>query len=108
MSNPFGRAAVVLQVLLLIATSACTAETDDTVSAQTDGSLTAQTDESVGQSAESVAPQTAETGAARTVESVADLKIKDSERGKTLDVRVTYPQGDGPYPVILFSHGAAS
>ena len=100
MSNPFHRAALVLQVLLLLAASACTAETDDTVSAQTD--------ESAGQSAAPVVPQTAETGAARTVESVADLKIKDGERGKTLDVRVTYPQGNGPFPVILFSHGAGS
>jgi dienelactone hydrolase len=41
--------------------------------------------------------------------SVDDLKIQDSKRGKTLDVRVTYPDsGTGPYPLIVFSHGAGA
>jgi dienelactone hydrolase len=43
------------------------------------------------------------------VGTVDDLKIQDSERGKTLDARVTYPQsGAGPFPLIVFSHGAGA
>jgi predicted dienelactone hydrolase len=45
---------------------------------------------------------------ALSVDSVEDLKVKDTGRGKTLDVRINYPEGEGPFPVILFSHGAGS
>jgi dienelactone hydrolase len=46
---------------------------------------------------------------AATAGTVDDLKIQDSKRGKTLDARVTYPDsGTGPYPLIVFSHGAGA
>lgn len=35
-----------------------------------------------------------------------DIKLNDSSRDRDLDVRVTYPEGAGPFPVIVFSHGA--
>lgn len=35
-----------------------------------------------------------------------DLLLRDSKRGKDLHVKVYAPQGSGPFPVILFSHGA--
>lgn len=31
--------------------------------------------------------------------------LHDAKRDKDLFVRVTHPEGDGPYPVIVFSHG---
>ncbi len=40
------------------------------------------------------------------VEEVAQLLLRDAPRGKNLPVRITYPSGDGPFPVIIFSHGA--
>jgi predicted dienelactone hydrolase len=43
------------------------------------------------------------------VGTIDDLKIQDSKRGKTLDARVNYPEsGSGPYPLIVFSHGAGA
>lgn len=37
---------------------------------------------------------------------VADsLALRDAARGKDLAYRVSYPEGDGPYPLIVFSHG---
>jgi predicted dienelactone hydrolase len=36
----------------------------------------------------------------------ADIALKDSSRNRELAVRVTYPEGAGPFPVIVFSHGA--
>jgi predicted dienelactone hydrolase len=36
----------------------------------------------------------------------ADISLKDSSRNRDLAVRVTYPEGPGPFPVIVFSHGA--
>jgi dienelactone hydrolase len=37
---------------------------------------------------------------------VADgLALRDAARGKDLAYKVSYPEGDGPYPLILFSHG---
>lgn len=39
-------------------------------------------------------------------EIVKDLTLEDAKRGKELPVRVTYPKGEGPFPVIVFSHGA--
>lgn len=40
------------------------------------------------------------------VTSVDDLVLKDEARNKELHVRVNYPDGTGPFPVIVFSHGA--
>jgi predicted dienelactone hydrolase len=34
-----------------------------------------------------------------------ELYLEDSRRQKTVPVRITFPQGDGPFPVIIFSHG---
>ena len=37
---------------------------------------------------------------------VADgLTLRDAARGKDLAYKVSYPEGDGPYPLIVFSHG---
>jgi dienelactone hydrolase len=46
--------------------------------------------------------------ASGSVASMGDLQIKDSKLGKTLQVRVTYPGGSGPLPLIVFSHGAGA
>src|SRR5262249_57027813 len=35
----------------------------------------------------------------------ADVVLNDSSRSRDVSVRVVYPQGPGPYPVIVFSHG---
>jgi dienelactone hydrolase len=35
----------------------------------------------------------------------ADIVLTDSSRNRDLPVRVVYPQGPGPFPVIVFSHG---
>ena len=54
-----------------------------------------------------VAPAAAElarSGLAVVLE--ADVTLKDSSRNRELAVRVTYPEGAGPFPVIVFSHGA--
>ncbi len=37
---------------------------------------------------------------------VALVKLEDKARKKELQVRATYPKGEGPFPVILFSHYA--
>jgi dienelactone hydrolase len=36
----------------------------------------------------------------------ADVVLSDSSRNHEIPVRVTYPQGSGSFPVIVFSHGA--
>jgi len=36
---------------------------------------------------------------------VDDLVLNDPERDKQLEIRVYYPEADGPFPVIVFSHG---
>lgn len=41
-----------------------------------------------------------------TVTEVPDIVLLDAKRGKELHVRVFYPNEPGPYPVIVFSHGA--
>jgi predicted dienelactone hydrolase len=41
-----------------------------------------------------------------TVAEVPDIVLQDVKREKYLHVRVFYPQEPGPYPVIVFSHGA--
>lgn len=38
--------------------------------------------------------------------SVPLVKLRDKARDKELQVRATYPKGEGPFPVILFSHYA--
>jgi predicted dienelactone hydrolase len=37
---------------------------------------------------------------------VPDIVLHDAKRGKELHVRIFYPNDPGPYPVIVFSHGA--
>jgi predicted dienelactone hydrolase len=39
------------------------------------------------------------------VEEIEDLVLRDEKRSKDLHVRIRYPKGDGPFPVIVFSHG---
>jgi predicted dienelactone hydrolase len=36
----------------------------------------------------------------------ADLTIRDPSRGRDIPIHVSYPNGNGPFPVIVFSHGA--
>lgn len=38
-------------------------------------------------------------------QSPVDLTLRDEKRKKDLEIRIHYPKGDGPFPVILFSHG---
>ncbi len=40
------------------------------------------------------------------VAAVESLTLRDGKRKKDLTIRVTYPKGKGPYPVIVWSHGA--
>jgi len=42
----------------------------------------------------------------RAVVEVSDLVLHDTKRNKDLHVRIFYPQDAGPFPVIVFSHGA--
>lgn len=42
-------------------------------------------------------PLTVETG---------DLTLRDESRGREVELRVVHPEGAGPFPVIVFSHGA--
>ena len=54
-----------------------------------------------------VAPPAAElarSGLAVAVE--ADVTLTDSSRSREIPVHVAYPEGAGPFPVIVFSHGA--
>jgi predicted dienelactone hydrolase len=46
--------------------------------------------------------------AAMPIDHVDDLVLEKDTRGKALQVRVTWPQPEGKYPVIVFSHGAWS
>jgi predicted dienelactone hydrolase len=39
-------------------------------------------------------------------EIVKDLTLEDAKRNQELPVRITYPKGEGPFPLIVFSHGA--
>ena len=36
---------------------------------------------------------------------VKELYLEDSKRQKTLEIRLTYPVGSGPFPIVIFSHG---
>jgi predicted dienelactone hydrolase len=40
------------------------------------------------------------------VQTVEKIIIQDKERKKDLIARVYYPKGEGPFPVIVFSHGS--
>jgi predicted dienelactone hydrolase len=40
------------------------------------------------------------------VQSVARLVLNDAKREKQLQIRIHYPDGDGPFPLIVWSHGA--
>ena len=42
----------------------------------------------------------------RSVHAVELLTLQDRERGKNLQLRISYPAGPGPFPVIVWSHGA--
>lgn len=42
----------------------------------------------------------------RKVATVKEVVLKDEKRGKELQLRVNHPDGDGPFPVVVFSHGA--
>ncbi len=42
----------------------------------------------------------------RELDVIESLVLVDTRRGKALDLRITYPETGGPYPVIVFSHGA--
>jgi predicted dienelactone hydrolase len=40
------------------------------------------------------------------VEISGEIILHDAKRNKDLPVHVTWPKGDGPFPVIVYSHGA--
>jgi predicted dienelactone hydrolase len=40
------------------------------------------------------------------VKSVARVVLNDAKRMKELELRIHYPEGQGPFPVIVWSHGA--
>ena len=42
------------------------------------------------------------------VVTVASVLLEDAPRAKAIEVLVRYPEGGGPFPVIVFSHGALS
>lgn len=55
--------------------------------------------------AQSLSPYNPQTGPFRVL-TVDRLLLHDSARGKYLPVKIYYPDGPGPFPVIIFSHGA--
>src|SRR5262245_40026972 len=44
--------------------------------------------------------------AALKVESIARAVLHDPKRSKELQIRIHYPTGQGPFPLIVWSHGA--
>src|SRR4029077_19202514 len=40
------------------------------------------------------------------VQSIARLVLKDVKRSKEVQLRVHFPGGNGPFPLIVWSHGA--
>jgi dienelactone hydrolase len=40
------------------------------------------------------------------VRDIASLVLRDAVRGKDLEVRIRYPDAPGPFPIIVWSHGA--
>ena len=68
-----------------------------------------------GMLATASAPLMADTGTKLKVErgprdtrSAPELRFDVPEQEKVLNVRVTYPDGRGPFPTVIFSHGALS
>ena len=53
----------------------------------------------------SVAAPPAPSDGPLEVEVADGLTLRDAARGKDLAYKVSYPEGDGPYPLIVFSHG---
>ena len=45
-------------------------------------------------------------GGPHAVGVIENLTLRDAKRGKDLPLRVTYPEGQGKFPIILFSHCA--
>jgi hypothetical protein len=45
-------------------------------------------------------------GATYAIHAVETIVLRDEAQGKDLQIRVTYPEGVGPFPVIVWSHGA--
>lgn len=39
---------------------------------------------------------------------VETIKLEDKKRGKNIETLVRYPDGVGPFPIIIFSHGSLS
>jgi len=50
-------------------------------------------------------PEAAWAPAARFTVKRGDLQVADPARSRTIAATVHYPVGDGPFPVIIFSHG---
>jgi predicted dienelactone hydrolase len=40
------------------------------------------------------------------VQTIKELVLRDDKRKKDLQLRINYPDGKGPFPVLIFSHGA--
>ena len=40
------------------------------------------------------------------VQTIKDLVLKNSQRKKDLQLRITHPDGKGPFPILVWSHGA--
>lgn len=40
------------------------------------------------------------------IQTIATLVLRDTKRKKDLPLRINYPDGKGPFPIVLFSHGA--
>ncbi len=40
------------------------------------------------------------------VQTIKELVLEDSKRKKELQLRINHPDGKGPFPIIVFSHGA--
>ncbi|MBM4089764.1 MAG: hypothetical protein FJ276_10100 [Planctomycetes bacterium] len=41
-----------------------------------------------------------------SVKTAETVVLRDAQRGKDLQLRVTWPEAEGPFPVIIWSHGA--
>ncbi|MEW6359660.1 MAG: hypothetical protein AB1696_25205 [Planctomycetota bacterium] len=40
------------------------------------------------------------------VQTIKELVLEDAKRGKDLQLRINYPDGKGPFPLVVWSHGA--
>lgn len=70
------------------------------------GVLTPTSNPAAGRGAKQVAPTYKATTGPFEVETVKEIILHDARRGKDLPVFVSFPKGDGKFPVIVFSHGA--